>query len=474
MTIEFRLPDLGESTTEGEVVQVLVHEGDTVLKDQPVIELETDKALLEVPSPAAGRITKIHTGPGSKLKVNDVIVTIEEDGAEQTPAKPAEKPTEKKSAAKETPKKKETPVEAKSEPAPSPAPPSEPENEIKDEEGDEEEKIAQEDESEDDAPDEPTLQMPIATVVDVPRGSQVPAAPSTRRLAREMGVDLASVKGTGPGGRISQDDVRAYVKNKMSPPERTGGQSSGPVVISPKLPDFSQWGAIERKPLSNIRKKTMERVSLSWSLIPHVTQVDEADITDLMALRDRHAQSAAEKGGKLTVTVFVLKAVISALKAFPQFNASIDPASEELILKKYYHLGIAVDTEHGLMVPVIRDVDKKDVIELSAELLTISDRARNRKVTLDELRGSTFTITNLGGIGGTAFTPIIQYPEVAILGLARTQKRLEMSKNGIETRQILPLCLSYDHRIVDGADAVRFTRKIAAMLEDPALLLLGT
>jgi pyruvate dehydrogenase E2 component (dihydrolipoamide acetyltransferase) len=216
----------------------------------------------------------------------------------------------------------------------------------------------------------------------------------------------------------------------------------------------------------------MEQLSRSWALIPHVTQMDEADATELEALRERHAGRAAAKGGKLTTTVFVIKAVVAALKQFPQFNASLDPDNEELILKNYYHIGIAVDTEHGLLVPVIHDADKKHLLELSTELSLVSERARRRRVTLDDLRGATFTITNLGGLGGSAFTPIINWPEVAILGLARYQKRLTLKGDRMETRTMLPLSLSYDHRIIDGADAVRFTRKVAAMLEDPALLLL--
>ncbi len=439
MVIEFRLPDLGESTTEGEVVQLLVHEGDRVEKDQPILELETDKALLEVPSPASGRILKIHTAPGRKLRVDELIVTLEESAAgAEPPPQPA--------------------APAQPEPKAAPPPPAAPaaRREIK----------AQ--------PEEPAVGAPAKVVqMEAPPSGAVQAAPSVRKFARELGVDLGRLRGTGPGGRISKDDVKNFVRSAAAAPAaRVVSAPGAPSIAAPPLPDFAQWGPIEVRPLSNVRKKTMESLSLSWALIPHVTQVDEADITELMSLRQRHAERAREKGGKLTVTVFALKAVISALKEYPQFNATLDPGNEALILKRYYHLGIAVDTEHGLLVPVIRDVDKKHLLDLSAELFTISERARRRKTTLEELRGATFTITNLGGYGGTAFTPIIHHPEVAILGLARTQERLVMSGAGIEKRLILPLCLSYDHRIIDGADAVRFTRKVASMLEDPALLLL--
>ncbi len=447
MAIEFRLPDLGENVTEGEVVRVLVKEGDAIRANQTIMELETEKALLEVPSPASGRVRKIHVAPGKKLKVNEMIVTIEPDAASSSASVPpaSTPPVPEKTAA--PPPAPTKPVEAqpvvdgsepsaRSEPRPTPPPVT-----------------------------------PPANVVELPSANPAPAAPSTRRLARELGVDLSQVKGSGPAGRISQEDVKAFVKGRTSAPPTKSARLVTTGAI-PALPDFSRWGEVERQPLSNIRKITMERLTIAWSLIPHVTQVDEVDVTDLEALRERHAERAAAKGGKLTATVFVMKAVVSALKAFPQFNASLDAETEELILKRYYHVGIAVDTDHGLLVPVIRDVDKKHLLDLSAELSMISERARQRKVSLEELHGATFTITNLGGLGGTAFTPIINWPEVAILGLARYQKRLVLKGDRMETRLILPLCLTYDHRIIDGAAAIRFTRKIAAMLEDPALLLL--
>jgi pyruvate dehydrogenase E2 component (dihydrolipoamide acetyltransferase) len=302
---------------------------------------------------------------------------------------------------------------------------------------------------------------------------QAPAPPSTRRLARELGVPLAKVQGSGPGGRITPEDVKDFARMSMKPASKSAPASAPETSAASPLPDFTRWGEVERVPLSNIRKRTVESISRSWREIPHVTQVEEADITDLEALRHRHAKRAAAKGGKLTATVFVLKAVVAALKKFPELNASLDLASEELVLKRYFHIGIAVDTEHGLIVPVLRDVDHKPLLDLSAELITLSDRARNRKVKLDELKGASFTVTNLGGLGGTAFTPIINPPEVAILGLARSQRRLFKDDDGdIVERLMLPLCLSYDHRVVDGALAIRFLRKVASMLEDPGLLLL--
>lgn len=475
MTIEFRLPDLGEDTTGGEVVSVLVKEGDQVEEEQPLVELETDKALLEVPSPAAGKIVKIHVSAGSKIEVGELIATIDDAGGEEK-SKGSPK-REDGRAAKEEPQptnKSEKRQESadESEPAPS-------STASEKEPGGTEARETSEEEEDSEEGEESSDGGGPARVVDLAEGApHAPAAPSTRRLARELGVPLSKVRGSGPGGRISKEDIKQYARSSMKPSggsKSTEGKQAAPSRPEPTtdLPDFSRWGEIERAPLSNVRKRTIESVTRSWSEIPHVTQIDEADITDLEALRRRHGKRAAQRGGKLTATVFVLKAVVSALKEFPEINASLDLASEELILKRYFNIGVAVDTEHGLLVPVIRDVDKKHLLDLSAELMTLSDRARNRKVKLDELKGATFTITNLGGLGGTAFSPIINAPEVGILGLARSQKRLFRDEDGdIVERLMLPLCLSYDHRVIDGATAVRFLRKIATMLEDPGLLLL--
>lgn len=459
MTIEFRLPDLGEDVSEGEVVSLLVKEGDFVEEEQGLLELETDKALLEVPSPARGRIVKIHTEPGTTLSVGDMIVTIEEaEPAEKESAPEAAEPSsepEEKESAKVEPIVQVKPAEKapEEETPPEPPRPSEPAE-----------------------PAEVVEVTPEAAPKVTQEGLGGPAAPSTRRLARELGVDLDLVAGSGEGGKISQEDVKAFAKKTIgaegaeiqSQPEAPARARVAPAA----LPDFTKWGEIERRPMSKIRKRTMQQMQRAWSEIPTVTQFDEANITDLVSLRGRHAKLAEEKGGKLTVTVFVLKAIVSALKEFPELNASVDVENEELIVKNYFHIGIAVDTEHGLIVPVMRDVDKKPLADLSAEVMTISERTRNRKLGLEDLRGATFTLTNLGGLGGTAFTPIINPPEVAILGLARTQQRLVKVGDEIQTRQMLPLCLSYDHRVIDGALALRFLRKVASMLEDPALLLL--
>jgi pyruvate dehydrogenase E2 component (dihydrolipoamide acetyltransferase) len=305
------------------------------------------------------------------------------------------------------------------------------------------------------------------------RAEVVPAGPATRRLARELGVDLSQVSGSAPGGRVTQEDVKAYVHDLVShvAPSGSAGVSSplasGTGAIPP-LPDFEHWGPIERRPLESIRRKMAEQMSLAWRLIPHVTQHDQADITDLESFR----KEQGGKGPKLTATAFALKASASALKLFPQFNASLDASAGQLILKNYIHIGVAVDTDRGLLVPVLRDVDKKSVGVLAQELAELADKARQKKLTPDDMRGGTFTITNLGGIGGTAFTPIINYPEVAILGLARSHLQPVIRDGHVMPRLLLPLSLSYDHRVIDGAAAARFTRRIAEMLENPILMLL--
>ena len=297
----------------------------------------------------------------------------------------------------------------------------------------------------------------------------VPAAPHVRRLAREIGVDIHEVKGIGPGGRISEDDVKAHAK-VAADRGRSGAIGAGPAVRPAQLPDFAKWGKIERVSMRGVRRKTAEHLWEAWTTIPHVTQQDKADITELEQLRARFAPKAEEAGGKMTVTAIALKVCASALKVFPQFNASIDMAKEEIVYKQYINIGVAVDTDRGLLVPVIRDVDKKNIVELAAELTQLSKKARDKKLTPAEMEGGTFTITNLGGIGGTGFSPIVNYPEVAILGLSRSSMEPVWMNGKFEPRQVLPLSLSYDHRLIDGADAARFLRWIAEAFEQPFLL----
>ena len=436
----FKLPDLGENIEAAEVVRVLVAEGDRVEAEQAVLEMETEKAMFEVPCPFAGRVEKVHVKPGDRVPAGTVLLTVEETDsrgieAKETPALPkAEVAAPPKMEPVSPPpvapmrSRPATLPRAEAPPIPSPAPvPS-----------------AQEE-----------------------TGAPAPAGPATRRLARELGVDLRRVQGSEAGGRVTAEDVQAYVRKAMS------GTAAGPGVEAPALPDFSRWGAVERQPLRSVRRKTAEHVGLAWRLIPHVTQFDRADVTELEALRKRHTAGAEAMGGKLTPTAFVIKAVVTALKAFPQFNASLDAQAEELVLKRYYHIGLAVDTERGLLVPVLRDADRKGVFELAKELVDLAERTRQGKVGLEDLQGGTFTITNLGTIGGTGFTPIVNHPEVAILGVARSREEAVVRNGQVEPRLIMPLCLSYDHRVVDGADGARFARRVAESLESPEKLLLG-
>ena len=420
MATEFKLPDLGEGVEAGDVVSVLVAEGDTVEVDQGVVELETDKALVEVPSSVAGTITKIHVNAGDRVPVGSLLISVEE-GEQSAPAAP----------------------EPEAE-APAPAPKEEPEPTTRAPE-----------------PTPPAARPPAPTS----NGDPIPAAPSTRRLARELGVDLTQVAGSGPGGRISQDDIKAAVRDRQ-----TGGTAPTAPV---ELPDFSRWGNIERQPLSKVRQIIAKNMSQAWQQVAHVTQFDRADVTDLEAFRQRNKEKTEALGAKLTPTVLALKAIITALKTFPQFNASLDAGANEIILKHYYNLGIAVDTERGLLVPVIKDVDRKDILKLALELGDISQRARASKIGLDELQGGTFTVTNLGSLGVGEFTPIVNHPEVAILGFGRAREEATVREGRIEPRLIMPLALSYDHRVIDGADGARFMRKIVDALENPELMLMG-
>ena len=422
MATEFVLPDLGEGVEVGDVVSVLVSEGDQIETDQGVVELETDKALIEVPCPIAGTVSKVHVQAGDRVPPGAALLTVEAGAEAPAPADAAE---------------------TVSEPAPVPEPESPPEPEPAPE------------------PEAPPPAVPAEP------GAPIPAAPATRRFARELGVDLGQVSGTGPGGRIVKDDVQVHVRDALA-----GGNGTAPVAAAP-LPDFAKWGEIERQPLPRIRQVIAQNLHQAWNRVPHVTQFDQADVTDLEAFRQRHKDAVQARGGRLTPTVLVLKAVITALKAFPQFNASLDMAARERILKHYYNLGIAVDTERGLMVPVIQNADRKDIFELAAELGDISERTRTNKIALEDLQGGTFTVTNLGSLGVGAFTPIVNHPEVAILGLGRSREEAVVRNGRIEPRLMMPMCLSYDHRIIDGADGARFTRKLAESLEEPERLLLG-
>jgi len=418
MARPFVLPDLGEGLTEAEIVTVLVAEGDLIREDAPFLEVETDKAQVEIPSPMAGRIEKIHVQPGQTVRVGEVLVTFAD--ADEVAGRPAQAP-----------------------PAPGLGPTG-----------------------------AATREAAAAPAHD---GAPVPATPATRRLARELGVDLRGVRGSGAGGRVTDVDVRAAAGGGPSPaPARPAAKPLATVGLEPPpLPAFEQWGPVERAPLSHLRRTIADRMTLSATLVPHVTHFDRADITELDALIRRNLEAAREQGVTLTLTGFLLEATALALRAHPQFNASLDAAAGELILKRYYHLGVAVATERGLIVPVLRDVDRKPVMEIARELGALAQRVRDGKGTIEDLRGGTFTISNIGALGGTGAIPIINYPEAAILGVARAREEAVVREGQIVPRLMLPLSLTFDHRVADGADGARFASDIVRRLEHPDQLLLG-
>jgi pyruvate dehydrogenase E2 component (dihydrolipoamide acetyltransferase) len=447
---EFKLPELGENISQGDLVRLMIAPGARVSEGQPVMELETDKAVVEVPSSVTGIVKEVKVKEGEKIKVGQVIFTLEGGGpSRQEPVHARNAPVEHVSGQHGARLAFQAAIRAEGKTEEQALPPDQPQQ----------------------AP--PVFSMPVqlGKVAGTEHRQPIPAAPHVRRFAREVGIDIYNVTGTGPGGRISEDDVKAYAKALLSAaataaqaPPRAGH------FAQPKLPDFGKWGKIERVSMRGVRRKTAEHLAESWNTIPHVTQHDRADITELEHLRARFAPKAEEAGGKMTVTAIALKVCAAALKVFPQFNASIDIEKEEIVYKQYINIGVAADTDRGLLVPVIRDVDKKNIVELAVELSQLSRKARDKKITPAEMEGGTFTITNLGGIGGIGFTPIVNHPEVAILGLSRSRIEPEWINGKFEPRLILPLSLSYDHRLIDGADAARFLRWIAEAFEQPFLL----
>jgi len=451
---EFKLPELGENIAQGDLVRLMIAPGTKVSEGQPVMELETDKAVVEVPSSVSGVVKEVKVKEGEKIKVGQVIFTLEGGAPAQADATRARNaPVEHVSGQHGARLAFQAAIRAEGKTEEQALPPDQP------------------------RPASPVFSMPVqlGKVAGTEHRQAIPAAPHVRRFAREVGVDIYEVKGTGPGGRIGEDDIKAYAKALLSAaataaqaPPRAGH------FAQPQLPDFAKWGKVERVSMRGVRRKTAEHLAEAWNTIPHVTQHDRADITELEQLRARFAPKAEEAGGKMTVTAIALKVCSAALKVFPQFNASIDIEKEEIVYKQYINIGVAADTDRGLLVPVIRDVDKKNIVELAVELSQLSKKARDKKLAPADMEGGTFTITNLGGIGGVGFTPIVNHPEVAILGLSRSRMEPEWieSKDGgkFEPRLILPLSLSYDHRLIDGADAARFLRWIAEAFEQPFLL----
>jgi pyruvate dehydrogenase E2 component (dihydrolipoamide acetyltransferase) len=448
---EFKLPELGENISQGDLVRLMIAPGAKVSEGQPVMELETDKAVVEVPSSVSGVVKEVKVKEGEKIKVGQVIFTLEGGAAAQAETtRERNAPVEHVSGQHGARLAFQAAIRAEGKTEEQALPPDQPQQ-----------------------TDAAVFSMPaqLGKVAGTENRPAIPAAPHVRRFARELGVDIYEVKGTGPGGRISEDDVKVYAKGLLSAaataaqaPPRAGH------FAQPQLPDFSKWGKVERVSMRGIRRKTAEHLAESWNTIPHVTQHDRADITELEQLRARFAPKAEEAGGKMTVTAIALKVCAAALKVFPQFNASIDIEKEEIVYKQYISIGVAADTDRGLLVPVIREVDKKNIVELAVELSQLSKKARDKKLTPADMEGGTFTITNLGGIGGVGFTPIVNYPEVSILGISRSRMEPEWINGKFEPRLILPLSLSYDHRLIDGADAARFLRWIAEAFEQPFLL----
>lgn len=544
MSIEFKLPDLGENISSAGVLAVLVKPGDTIQLDTPVLEIETDKATIEVPSTVSGKVSNVHVKAGDKASVGQVLLTLEGDAADK-----AEKPKAppKLEKVEEQPSPQAAPQSA----APLVAQKSGPQDVKLPDLGENitsaniltvlvkaGDKITADSGMLEIETDKATIEVPagvagtvekvhvqagdkaapgqviltvigVAPEVEKPKGESkasapvvppgtpkpvtaapngatrttsppprsarpAPASPTVRRLAREIGVEVSQVGGSGPKGRISHEDVKAHARALLKSRPAAGtapavGAWRGPTVLP--LPDFAKFGQIERESMTTIRKKTAETMAQAWTTIPMVTQFDKADVTDMEKLRVKLDPRARQVGGKLTVTAILMKVCASALKRFPKFNASIDLAKEEVVLKKYFNIGVAVDTERGLLVPVVKNVSAKNIFEISVDLQVIAEKARTRKVSPDDLSGSCFTITNLGGIGGTSFTPIVNPPEVAILGVSRSSVEPVWQENQFVPRTMLPLSLSYDHRLIDGAEAARFLRFVCEALENPALLL---
>ena len=425
--MDLKLPHLGEGADSGTVVNLFVKEGDAVTKGQPILELENEKAVATIPATTAGTITQVFVKAGDKLRVGQRILSLGETAGAGAPAatKPEPAPVRNREKLIQTPSPQQAPG------------------------GPEEEEME--------------------TGSEAKPGTTPAAAPSIRKLARDLGLDLTRVRGSARGGRIMLEDVRAYIQKLQrlaAAPRGTAPGGAPAPKPAPEQIDFSKWGPVSKAPISPLREVIARRMAESWSTTPRVTQFDEADITALMALRKKYAAAYEEKGARLTLTSFALKVVVDALKKHSIFNASLDEVAQEIVFKQYYHIGIAVDTEAGLIVPVIRDADKKSLLDLSRELEDLAGKARERKVSAEEMKGGTFTLSNQGGIGGGQFTPIVNKPQVAILGLGRGAMKAVVRDGKIEPRLMLPMGLSYDHRVIDGAAAARFSVELVQAFEN--------
>ena len=471
--VDFVVPGLGEGVESADIAEVMIAAGDTVSEGQIIMEVETEKAVVEMPIDIAGEVAEVLVGEGDTIEIGQPIVKVKtgaaapagggSDASKKDPNLGAAQPADAEEAGREVSTSHERRVpeatRAMGDPSATAAQQSPRSNMTVSGGSAGQNGQASPNDSSDDA-------LPA------------PAAPSTRRLARQLGVNLRSVRGSGPGGRITKDDVQAHVKDQLSKPQgsnlpaRTGVVDAGQIALAPPpLPDFSSFGETEREKMGKLSRTAAENLTTAWHVIPHVTQQDLADITDIEAARKAFAKGPGQNGPKVTMTAVAMKTLAKCLQAFPKFNSSLDPETFELVYKKYYHIGCAVDTPNGLLVPVIRDCDQKSILEIAAELTELAGKARDRKLSPDSMRGATCTVTNLGGIGGTGFTPIVNYPEVAILGMSRGEKRLQMQDGQVVERMLLPLSLSYDHRVINGADAAKFLVMFKNMLADPFALL---
>ncbi|HEY6367554.1 MAG TPA: dihydrolipoamide acetyltransferase family protein, partial [Candidatus Binatia bacterium] len=425
------LPRLAEGVESGIVVNIMVSEGQEIKKDQPFIELETQKAVGSIPSPASGKVSKIHVRDGMEVAVGQLLITIATESDSANASAPARQESSR-------------PPEVK------------PDSQV-----DGGTRLTK-------APDLEALAADYR--YESKSGAPPPASPSIRKIARDLGIDLTRVKGSEAGGRIVLEDVRAYIQAlqrlSVEEPKERAGAISKPAPARSEQVDFAKWGPIRRERMSPIRQTVSRRMIESWTTIPKINQFDDVDITDLLAVRKKYAAGYKKKGQHLTLTSFLLKSVAGALQKYPRANASLDEETNEIVYKNYFHIGVAVDTEGGLIVPVLRDVDKKNLFELSKDLHELTEKTRQRKVSLEELQGGTFTISNQGSIGGSHFTPIIYAPQVAILGVGQGQAKSVVVEGKIAVRTLLPVCLAYDHRVLDGADAVRFLKEIIAGLEN--------
>lgn len=444
MAVELQLPELGEGIETADVVAVLVAVGDVIALDQSIVEIETDKAAVEVPSTAAGRVTAIHVQAGQEIRVGAPLVTVEAVTATATAPASAPAPAEAPVPASAPPPAM---APAPALPVPRPAPPV--------------------------TPPVPAPAAPPAAVTSPDAGSEavVPlaAAPAVRRFAREIGVDLQQVAGSGPGGRISEDDVKAFARaQRIDAAPNTGGAPAAPQSLA--LPDFSRYGPVTREPLTRFRRTVAQNMATSWSQIPQVTLFHTADATALEAVRRRYRDAAAQAGGTLTSSVLLLKLVAAALREHPHFNASIDVEAQTLVLKQYVHVALAVETERGLAVSVVRDADQKDIVQLAVELKGIAERVRDNALSIEEMRGASFTISSLETLGVAHFTPLVNWPEVAILGVGRAPDVPAYADGELHARRQIALSLAFDHRVVDGADGARFLRWLVNAIHEPTLL----